>query len=144
MRNAIDDTVSGIIERWSAAFGKLDAHVLASLYSKNAFFFGSKSALYRGQDGVAAYFNALPRWSSPTVEFTDRAIVQGAAMARHHTKPTGMGQPGGIVDKEATIHMSNLKLIDPKSEKPTKVGFRVLEGGRKVRVAKATGEVIEG
>jgi ketosteroid isomerase-like protein len=76
MRNAIDDTVSGIIERWSAAFGKLDAHVLASLYSKNAFFFGSKSALYRGQDGVAAYFNALPRWSSPTVEFTDRAIVQ--------------------------------------------------------------------
>ena len=66
------------------------------------------------------------------------------AMARHHTKPTGMGQPGGIVDKEATIHLSNLKLIDPKSEKPTKVGFRVLEGGRKVRVAKATGEVIEG
>ena len=76
MRSVADDTVSGIIERWSAAFGKLDAHVLASLYSKNAFFFGSKSALYRGQDGVAAYFNALPRWSSPTVEFTDRAIVQ--------------------------------------------------------------------
>ena len=74
----------------------------------------------------------------------ERAIVQGAAMARHHIKPTGMGQPGGIVDKEATIHLSNLQLIDPKSEKPTKVGFRVLEGGRKVRVAKATGEVIEG
>jgi large subunit ribosomal protein L24 len=73
-----------------------------------------------------------------------RAIVQGAAMARHHQKPSGMGQPGGIVDKEATIHLSNLQLIDPKSEKPTKVGFRVLEGGRKVRVAKATGEVIEG
>jgi large subunit ribosomal protein L24 len=65
-------------------------------------------------------------------------------MARHHTKPTGMGQPGGIIDREATIHLSNLMLIDPKSEKPTKVGFRVLEGGRKVRVAKATGEVIEG
>jgi large subunit ribosomal protein L24 len=74
----------------------------------------------------------------------ERAIVAGAAMARHHTKPTGMGQPGGIVDKEATIHLSNLKLIDSKSEKPTKVGFRVLEGGRKVRVAKATNEVIEG
>jgi large subunit ribosomal protein L24 len=74
----------------------------------------------------------------------ERAIVAGAAMARHHTKPTGMGQPGGIVDKEATIHLSNLKLIDPQSEEPTKVGFRVLEGGRKVRVAKATNEVIEG
>ena len=46
--------------------------------------------------------------------------------------------------KEATIHLSNLKLIDPKSEKPTKVGFRKLDDGRKVRVAKATGEVIEG
>jgi large subunit ribosomal protein L24 len=72
-----------------------------------------------------------------------RAIVQGAAMARHHTKPTGMGQPGGIIDREAAIDLSNLMLIDPKSEKPTKVGFRVLEDGRKVRVAKATGEVIE-
>jgi large subunit ribosomal protein L24 len=72
-----------------------------------------------------------------------RAIVKGAALARHHTKPTGMGQPGGIIDREAAIDLSNLKLIDPKTEKPTKVGFRVLEGGRKVRVAKATGEVIE-
>jgi len=75
----------------------------------------------------------------------DRAIVQGAAMARHHQKPSGMGQPGGIVDKEATIHLSNLKLIDPKSEKPTKVGFRILDDAHKtkVRVAKATGDVIE-
>jgi large subunit ribosomal protein L24 len=73
----------------------------------------------------------------------NRAIVRGAAIARHHTKPTGMGQPGGIIDREAAIHLSNLKLIDPKSEKPTKVGFRILEDGRKVRVAKATGEVIE-
>jgi large subunit ribosomal protein L24 len=74
----------------------------------------------------------------------DRAIVQGAAMARLHKKPTGMGQPGGLIDKEASIHLSNLKLIDPKSDNPTKVGFRVLENGTKVRVAKATGEVIEG
>jgi large subunit ribosomal protein L24 len=72
-----------------------------------------------------------------------RAIVAGAAMARHHTKPTGPGQPGGIVDREAAIDLSNLMLIDPKSEKPTKVGFRILENGDKVRVAKATGEVIE-
>jgi large subunit ribosomal protein L24 len=73
----------------------------------------------------------------------DRARVQGVNIAKKHTKPKGMGQPGGIVEVEATIHLSNLMLIDPKSEKPTKVGFRVLEDGRKVRVAKATGAVIE-
>jgi uncharacterized protein (TIGR02246 family) len=67
--------VSGVIGRWSAAFNRLDAGALASLYSKNVFFFGSKSQLYRGHEGVAAYFNALPRWSSPTVRFTDRATA---------------------------------------------------------------------
>ena len=72
-----------------------------------------------------------------------RAVVQGVNVAKKHTKPTGMGNPGGIVEVEATIHMSNLKLVDPKSGTPTKVGFRVLEDGRKVRVAKATGAVIE-
>jgi large subunit ribosomal protein L24 len=74
---------------------------------------------------------------------TNKAIVQGAAIAKHHTKPTGMGQPGGIIEREAAVDMSNLMLIDPKSDKPTKVGFRILADGRKVRVAKATGEVIE-
>ncbi len=73
----------------------------------------------------------------------ERALVRGVRMVRRHTKPSGMGQPGGIIDKESPIHLSNLMLVDPKSDKPTKVGFRVLEGGRKVRVAKATGEVIE-
>jgi uncharacterized protein (TIGR02246 family) len=71
MRSAADDTVSGIVAKWSAAFRKLDAEALASLYSKNAFFFGSKPSLFRGRDGVAAYFNALPRWSSPAVQFAD-------------------------------------------------------------------------
>ena len=71
MRDVADDTVSGIIEKWSAAFNQLDADALASLYSKNAFFYGSNPQLYRGNDGVAAYFNALPRWSSPVVHFTD-------------------------------------------------------------------------
>jgi len=74
---------------------------------------------------------------------TSRAVVRGVAVATRHTKPRGMGQPGGIVEQEAAIHLSNLMLIDPKSEKPTKVGFRSLDDGRKVRVAKATGEVIE-
>ena len=73
----------------------------------------------------------------------ERAVVRGVRVVKRHTKPTGMGQPGGIIEKEGPIHLSNLMLVDPKSDKPTKVAFRVLEGGRKVRVAKATGEVIE-
>jgi large subunit ribosomal protein L24 len=72
-----------------------------------------------------------------------RALVQGVNVVTKHTRPRGMAQPGGIVEEEATIHLSNLKLIDPKTERPTKVGFRVLEDGRKVRVAKATGQLIE-
>jgi uncharacterized protein (TIGR02246 family) len=76
MVDAADKTVSLIIEKWSAGFNRLDAATLASLYSKNVFFFGSKSQLYRGREGVAAYFNVLPRWDSPTVQFTERAVVQ--------------------------------------------------------------------
>ena len=76
MQSAADETVSGIIDKWSAAFNRLDADALSSLYSRNTFFFGSKSQLYRGNAGVAAYFDALPRWSSPTVEFIDRATAQ--------------------------------------------------------------------
>jgi len=73
-----------------------------------------------------------------------RAVVQGVNIAKHHQKPSGAAQQGGIISVEAPIHLSNLALIDPKTDKPTKVGFRVLEGGRKVRVARATGEVMEG
>lgn len=73
----------------------------------------------------------------------ERAVVQGVAIAKLHKKPTGASQPGGIVTREASIHLSNLALIDPKTDQRTKVGFRVLEDGRKVRVAKATGNVIE-
>lgn len=71
MPSLADDVVSAIIERWSAAFGRLDAEALSSLYSRNAFFFGSKSRLFRGTDGVAEYFNALPRWTAPAVRFSD-------------------------------------------------------------------------
>ncbi len=74
----------------------------------------------------------------------ERAVVQGVNMAKRHTKPRGVGQPGGILEQEASIHLSNLMLIDGKTDKPTRVGFRVLDDGRKVRVAKATGNVIEG
>ncbi len=72
-----------------------------------------------------------------------RAVVQGVNIAKRHTKAKGMGQPGGIIEREATIHLSNLALVDSKTDKITKVGFRVLEDGRKVRVARATGQLIE-
>ncbi|WP_028345848.1 YybH family protein [Bradyrhizobium murdochi] len=71
MSNEAESIVAGIIEKWSAHFTWLDADALASLYSKGAFFFGSNPTLYRGREGVAAYFNGLPRWRSPTVEFAD-------------------------------------------------------------------------
>ena len=74
----------------------------------------------------------------------NRAVVQGVNIAKRHTKARGMGQPGGIVEKEATIHLSNIALIDPKTDKATRIGFKVLENGAKVRVARATGNVIEG
>ena len=78
-RSATDDIVSGIMEKWAAAFSKLDAAALASIYSRNAFFFGSNPNFYRGNDGVQAYFEGLPRWSSPSVQFTDVETAQAAA-----------------------------------------------------------------
>ena len=74
----------------------------------------------------------------------DRAVVQGVNVAKLHTKPKGMGQPGGIVEKEATIHLSNIALIDPKTDKATRISFKTLENGSKIRVARATGNTIEG
>jgi len=71
-----------------------------------------------------------------------RLIVQGVHMARRHTKQS-MGNAGGIVDKEATIHISNVAHVDPQSGKPTRVGYKVLEDGKKVRVARRSGEVID-
>ena len=71
-----------------------------------------------------------------------RLIVQGVNMVKRHTKPA-MGNPGGIVEKEATIHISNVAHIDPKSNKPTRVGYKALQDGRKVRVAKRSGEVLD-
>ena len=73
----------------------------------------------------------------------ERALVQGVNMVKRHQKPRGLNAPGGIVEKEASIHLSNLALVDPKSDRPTRVGFRVLEDGKKVRVAKGSGEVLD-
>ncbi|MCF3945433.1 50S ribosomal protein L24 [Acidiphilium sp. AL] len=74
----------------------------------------------------------------------NRAVVQGVAIAKRHTKPRGMGEPGGIVQKEMPVHLSNIALIDPETKKPTRVGFRVLDDGRKVRVARKSNSVIDG
>ena len=72
------DIVSTIMGKWATAFSKLDAGALASLYSRNAFFFGSNPTFYRGNDGVQAYFDALPRWYSQSVQFTDVRTVHAA------------------------------------------------------------------
>ena len=69
-------------------------------------------------------------------------IVDGINMVKRHTRPS-QAQPGGIVDKEAPIHISNVALADPKDGSATRVGYKFLEDGRKVRVAKQSGEVID-
>lgn len=72
----------------------------------------------------------------------NRALVQGANMVKRHTRPT-QTSTGGILEKEAPIHISNLALVDPKTSEPTRVGFKTLDDGRKVRFAKKSGEVID-
>ncbi|MCP1851819.1 MULTISPECIES: YybH family protein [Bradyrhizobium] len=71
MPDESDEIASAIIARWSAGFSRLDANALSALYSKSAFFFGSNPTLYRGRDGVKAYFDGLPRWHAPRVQFSD-------------------------------------------------------------------------
>jgi len=70
-----------------------------------------------------------------------RLVVQGVNMVKRHTRASARG-PGGINEKEAPIHVSNVAHLDPKSNKPTRVGFKIV-GGRKVRFAKRSGEVID-
>ena len=73
----------------------------------------------------------------------NRAIVEGLNIVSKSTKPSAQNPQGGIVKKEASIHISNLSLIDPKSGKPTRVGIQKNEDGTKVRVSKRSGEVIK-
>jgi large subunit ribosomal protein L24 len=72
----------------------------------------------------------------------NRVLVQGINMVKRHTKPA-TGDPGGIQEREAPIHVSNVAHFDRDSNSATRVGFRVLEDGRKVRFAKSTGEQID-
>ncbi len=72
-----------------------------------------------------------------------RALVRGVNLVKRHQKQTAQ-QEGGIISKEAPIHLSNIAYADPKDGKPTRIGFKVLTGGKKVRVAKRSGAEIDG
>ncbi|MEO5374979.1 MAG: 50S ribosomal protein L24 [Alphaproteobacteria bacterium] len=72
----------------------------------------------------------------------NRVIVRGVNMVKRHQRQS-QTQEGGIIEKEATIHVSNVAHIDPAQQKPTRIGYRILEDGRKVRVAKRSGEVLD-
>lgn len=72
-----------------------------------------------------------------------RVIVEGINIVKRHTKPNMANPDGGIVEKEAPIHVSNVALADPKTGKATRVGYKLLEDGKKVRYAKKSGETID-
>jgi large subunit ribosomal protein L24 len=72
-----------------------------------------------------------------------RALVRGINVVKRHQKQTA-AQEGGIISKEAPVHLSNLSLADPKDGKPTRVGFKMMPDGRKLRVAKRSGAEIDG
>lgn len=73
----------------------------------------------------------------------NRVLVEGVNMVKKHAKPTQANPQGGILNQEAPIHVSNVMLIDPKSGKPTRVGYKVEANGNKVRIAKKSGEAID-
>ncbi len=72
----------------------------------------------------------------------ERALVRGVNIVKRHTRQSATSE-GGIISKEAPLHLSNLAVADPKDGKPTRVGFKTLEDGRKVRFAKRSGDVID-
>ncbi len=86
----------------------------------------------RGKDGEV--IQVLPQ--------EDRVVVRGVNLVKKHQRQTQREQ-GGVITREAPLHISNVALADPSTGKPTRVGFRI-EDGKKVRVAKASGEVIDG
>ena len=74
----------------------------------------------------------------------DRLIVSGIQIVKKHTKPNpNKGEPGGILDKEMPLHISNVALYNPATEKADRVGFKILEDGKKVRVFKSNDEVVD-
>ena len=97
---------------------------------------GDKVIVLTGRDKgrTGEVLKALPR--------ENRVVVQGVNVVKRHTRPSQVSN-GGIVEKEASIHVSNVAHIDPKDNKATRIGFKVIEGDRKVRFAKRSGEVID-
>ena len=87
----------------------------------------------KGREG--AVLKVLPK--------ENRLVVEGLNIVQRHTRPTQADPQGGIKSKEAALHISNVALVDPKAGGPTRVGFR-MEGDKKVRFAKKSGEVING
>ena len=97
---------------------------------------GDKVVVLTGRDKgrTGEVFQVMPK--------EERALVRGVNLVKRHQRQT-MNQEGGIIQKEAPIHLSNLALADPKDGKPTRVGFKVLDDGRKVRFAKRSGDLID-
>ncbi|RXK18676.1 50S ribosomal protein L24 [Macrococcus sp. DPC7161] len=97
---------------------------------------GDKVIVITGKDKgkTGTVIEALPK--------KDRVVVEGINIVKKHQKPTQMNPEGGITEIEAAIHVSNVMLVDPKTNKPTRVGVKV-EDGKKVRVAKKSGEIIK-
>ena len=77
-----------------------------------------------------------------TIPTTQRLVVQGVNIVKRHTRPT-QTNPGGVVEKEGSIHVSNVAHLDPDNNKPTRVGFKILEDRKKVRIAKRSGEMLD-
>jgi large subunit ribosomal protein L24 len=74
----------------------------------------------------------------------DRVFVQNMNLVKRHTKPNPQAnQPGGIIEREASIHISNVQLVNPASGKGERIGFKVLQDGRKVRTFRSSGEVVD-
>ncbi|MGH6817708.1 MAG: 50S ribosomal protein L24 [Methylovirgula sp.] len=98
---------------------------------------GDKVVVLTGRDKgrVGEVIQVLPKES--------RALVRGVNLVKRHQRQTAK-QEGGIISKESTIHLSNLAFVDPKDGKQTRVGFKILDDGRKVRFAKRSGDLIDG
>ncbi len=73
----------------------------------------------------------------------NKVLVEGVNLIKRHTKPNAANPEGGILEREAPLHVSNVQLVDPKTGAPTRVGYKTLEDGKKVRYAKKSGEVID-
>ncbi|MDQ7800166.1 MAG: 50S ribosomal protein L24 [Armatimonadota bacterium] len=91
------------------------------------------SGKYRGKRGKV--LRVLPK--------TERVVVEGVNVVKRHTKPSPKNPQGGIVQREAPIHVSKVMLVDPETKERTRVGIRVLGDGRRVRYAKRSGELVD-